>query len=520
MTTGARVRSPPAFSVRGRERASTRSPARPGGRSLAEQVLLLQRLAGNAAVAELLLDPQRAPGSRLATCHLQRCGPANPGCGCAEEDEQASVPPATLQRCGPANAAGSCGNRREHVSVRPRPALRTVVQSASEGGATSRLAAAAKYNASRYPPGAAEVLAGHVGASSRDPESEDFAAAVHEWQAAPARPADLRPDGKLGPASLGVVIFELESAGRLQQAGLLKPFPHMLAGQGQESADSSKGDSCSGKPKHGPGKVLETLDLPTVKRFDLSNFDIARSFLKDEHRGYLRKRFTDPAMLARLRRGWKIAVIGHASTTGDEEFNTVLSELRSICTRLFMLDIGVPAGTTEGEGTGEQVARDRLKKAGAPRTDDVESADDRRVEITVFKTSKPPPPKEEKNCPSADEFDEAMCEKHRWPEILDYCSQTLITDHIGSDAACQALPPMLCALHYLSGKNLGPTMEACCEIPDVSAEVIEQKLTDCVIKTQQEIMKKHNWFPDCPDLRTHERLLESLKRCLKAMAQN
>ncbi|MBS0532230.1 MAG: hypothetical protein JSS22_22950 [Proteobacteria bacterium] len=133
----------------------------------------------------------------------------------------------------------------------------------------------------------------------------------------------------------------------------------------------------------GPGRIAEFTKVPTsAKVARLFNFDIAQDRLKPEHKTWLIQ-FAIPL----LRNGGSMSIIGLASTTGTDSFNSNLSKQRADSVIAF-LRTNLPKGfAVQFElALGEEAARI------AGLRDNVEDEKWRAIIVSVWDKPVPPPP--------------------------------------------------------------------------------------------------------------------------------
>ena len=187
----------------------------------------------------------------------------------------------------------------------------------------------------------------------------------------------LSNDGSVGPLTLG----------SMDEAIGLAPLRPARDPEG-------KGD-CYGVAQDGPGqeRILSTGEaritpvpgfFPSETVWELSNFDVARHFVKTEHRMFLR----DPvvkAINAKPADKYTIRLIGEASTTAGQDFNKPLSEARAHCVRAALLEAGLDSETRlePDVGYGETYAAVRRFLSGATPIDQVEDPTSRKVSIVL-----------------------------------------------------------------------------------------------------------------------------------------
>jgi hypothetical protein len=157
-------------------------------------------------------------------------------------------------------------------------------------------------------------------------------------------------------------------------------------------APEGAGD-CFGIAEQGPGEAERLLpsQVPPFPDFhpndtvwELSNFDVAKHFVKTEHRAFLRDNVVGvinalPVADTRLR------IVGEASTTAGLAFNQPLSEHRAACVQSALLDAGLddPARIEKVVGRGEVLAQVRRLFAGKFPIDSVEDRKARKVSIVL-----------------------------------------------------------------------------------------------------------------------------------------
>ena len=102
----------------------------------------------------------------------------------------------------------------------------------------------------------------------------------------------------------------------------------------------------------------------------LANFDIIKSFVKTEHRVFLRN-VVVPTLNADKANAPHVRIIGEASTTAGPDINDPLSAARAKCTHAALLDAGLdPSIKVEPEiAKGESYAQVRRIFAGEAEWD-------------------------------------------------------------------------------------------------------------------------------------------------------
>ena len=185
----------------------------------------------------------------------------------------------------------------------------------------------------------------------------------------------LEPDGEVGPLTLGAMDRLLNVPGRVAPA---------LAPEGV-------GD-CFGVAEQGPGEaeLMPASQVPRVGAFQpndrvwtLSNFDVAKHFLKTEHRAFLRDNVV-PSINAVPKAGAEVRIIGEASTTASIPFNQALSERRAACARAALVDAGLDASVIKlVTGYGEILTLASRLFSGATPVDGAEDRRARRVSIVL-----------------------------------------------------------------------------------------------------------------------------------------
>jgi outer membrane protein OmpA-like peptidoglycan-associated protein len=215
----------------------------------------------------------------------------------------------------------------------------------------------------------AEWQAEHYGAAT--------AQAVRAWQRSEVDGVgrSLEPDGEVGPLTLGAMDRLLNVPGTVAPA-----------------RDPEGVGECYGVAEQGPGEaeLVPASRVPRVGAFQpndrvwmLSNFDVAKHFLKTEHRGFLRDNVV-PSIKAVPKAGAEVRIIGEASTTASIPFNQALSERRAACARSALIDAGLDASAIKlVTGYGELLT---LANRLARNLDPVDGAEDRtarRVSIVL-----------------------------------------------------------------------------------------------------------------------------------------
>ncbi len=186
---------------------------------------------------------------------------------------------------------------------------------------------------------------------------------------------NLDADGELGPVTLGAMDASL---------GLPAIAP---------AADPEGTGDCYGVAEQGPGEAerVPKTKVPVFGAFQpndtvwtLSNFDVAKHFLKTEHRAFLRDTVV-PAIAAVPKAGAQVRIIGEASTTASIAFNQALSERRAACAHAGLVDAGLDPSLIKVElGFGEVYTQVRRLIAGQTPIDNAEDRSARRVSIVLF----------------------------------------------------------------------------------------------------------------------------------------
>jgi hypothetical protein len=182
-------------------------------------------------------------------------------------------------------------------------------------------------------------------------------------------------DGRVGPLALGAMD---KSAGLAPQLPALDP--------------EGTGD-CYGVAKHGPGeaKILDKADVPPFPGFflsetvwEVSSFDIARHFVKTEHRSFLRDSVVKE-INSKPADKYLVRLIGEASTTAGQSFNLPLSKRRAHCVRQALLEAGLDSESRlePDIGLGETYAYVRRWLSGATPIDEFEDRSARKVSIVL-----------------------------------------------------------------------------------------------------------------------------------------
>ncbi|MFT3947201.1 MAG: DUF4157 domain-containing protein [Agriterribacter sp.] len=192
----------------------------------------------------------------------------------------------------------------------------------------------------------------------------------------------LLQDGIIGPATLGAMDAEIGLS--------VTPLPKKAEGKG----------TCLGVAEQGPGltKKWDTNSadylkfppfFPAVQAWEISNFDIAKFFLKTEHREFLRTTVVPEIKdaIAKSKTKLKVRIIGEASTTASNAFNMTLSHNRANCLRKTLIEFGLDAAAIESPVTflGEELAKFMpiLKGQSLFPVDNVEDLTERRVTIVL-----------------------------------------------------------------------------------------------------------------------------------------
>ncbi len=184
----------------------------------------------------------------------------------------------------------------------------------------------------------------------------------------------LAADGRVGPLTLGAMDASL---------GL----PVIPPAQKPES----EGD-CFGVAEQGPGEAQRLTPsqvspfpdfIPNDAVWTLSNFDVAKHFVKTEHRAFLRDNVV-PAINALPAADTQVSIVGEASTTASPEFNRKLSDDRALCVAAALMEAGLdPARIVKIVGRGELYAGVRRLLHGTFPLDNVEDRNARMVSIVL-----------------------------------------------------------------------------------------------------------------------------------------
>lgn len=197
----------------------------------------------------------------------------------------------------------------------------------------------------------------------------------HDHTDAIGRP--LSGDGSVGPLTLGA----------MDKALGIAPLPPALDPEG-------KGD-CYGVALDGPGepKILSPTEIlaspvPEIIKgeavWELWNFDVAKHFVKTEHRLFLRN-VVVKEINAKPADQYSVQIVGEASTTAGQDFNLPLSEARAHCTREALLEAGLDSENRleKDLGYGEEYTQVRRKLAGQTPIDQAEDPTARKVSIVL-----------------------------------------------------------------------------------------------------------------------------------------
>ncbi|SEM71399.1 OmpA family protein [Nitrosomonas marina] len=207
-------------------------------------------------------------------------------------------------------------------------------------------------------------------------------AAVEQFQRShtDANGEPLVVDGDVGPATLSAmdVILQLDSV--------------------NPAADPEEVGQCYGEAEEGPGEAravpaTEVLPLfpffPAFKSWELQNFDIDASFVKTEHRRFIRDTILPAVRDAEAdfpdAAGMHIRLVGEASTTASDTYNLGLSARRTHCVRETLIDEGIRAEDIldhSASALGERIAQLRRAAAGLP-VDNVEDRKARKVTVIL-----------------------------------------------------------------------------------------------------------------------------------------
>jgi uncharacterized protein DUF4157 len=184
----------------------------------------------------------------------------------------------------------------------------------------------------------------------------------------------LRDDGVVGPLVLGAMD---------ESIGLAPQLP---------ARDPEGTGDCYGVAKQGPGEVALLLpsQVPPLPGFlfseevwELSNFDIAKHFVKTEHRAFLRDTVVKEVN-SKAADQYLVRLIGEASTTAGQTFNLPLSEARAHCVRKAMVEAGLDDSRLEPDiDVGKRYAQIRRVMSKATPIDEVEDRAARKVSIVL-----------------------------------------------------------------------------------------------------------------------------------------
>lgn len=293
----------------------------------------------------------------------------------------------------------------------------------------------------------------------------------------------------------------------IQSIGQTPPTIQRVAVEGEEEG---KSNSCEGTSRHGPGEFRTLRNDTTAKIWEISNFDISENFLKPEHKKLIKEKILTPSIIDLVKKeDWLLWVNGNASTTADDEYNKLLSKLRAICTTLFLDSEGMSIGKSKVTGTGEAGARVRLRKSGSPKIDEVEAAEDRTVQISIFSTKAPPKiePIPEPECPDQGDLE------YMFNELEKNCGILLISEVFLTDLACGvAVSPFACVRLKAAGlasKGVKEFADKCCTlVPDQQvAKKLERQLDNCIMSFM--VIRVPELWPDCNSSKSSiERALE------------
>lgn len=161
---------------------------------------------------------------------------------------------------------------------------------------------------------------------------------------------------------------------------------------------------CYGTAEDGPGEArlvpaAEVIPVspffPAFKSWELLNFDIDESFVKTEHRRFIRDQVLPAVRDAEAdfpdASDRHIRLVGEASTTAGNAYNLALSARRTHCVRETLIDEGIRAEDIRDHSAsalGEELAQLRRAAAGLP-VDNVEDRRARKVTIILDLTTGP-----------------------------------------------------------------------------------------------------------------------------------
>jgi hypothetical protein len=183
----------------------------------------------------------------------------------------------------------------------------------------------------------------------------------------------LSRDGEVGPATLSAMDVILG----LPPVGPARP--------------PQKVGACYGIAKYGPGET-STHSNPFTGEINwvLSNFDVDKHFVKDEHRSFLESTVIPAINKTSPADQYLLSIVGEASTTASFGYNLALSSRRERCVAQALRDAGLDPShkitfefaTGEWRGDIEQLAHGQNPELG------IEDRAKRMVTITLDKKAK------------------------------------------------------------------------------------------------------------------------------------
>jgi len=182
----------------------------------------------------------------------------------------------------------------------------------------------------------------------------------------------LSRDGQVGPATLSAmdVILGLPPVG---------------------PAAPQRTGACYGAAKYGPGeKFTDSNPLTGEVNWVLSNFDVDKHFVKEEHRAFLESTVVPAINKATPADEYLLSIVGEASTTASFGYNLQLSWRRERCVAQALRDAGLDPShkitfefaTGEARGDLEQISLGKSPELG------IEDRTKRMVTISLAKKAK------------------------------------------------------------------------------------------------------------------------------------
>jgi hypothetical protein len=152
-----------------------------------------------------------------------------------------------------------------------------------------------------------------------------------------------------------------------------------------------KTGACYGTAKNGPGETY-TFSYPTTGEVNwvLSNFDVDKHFVKEEHRAFLESTVVPAINNTSPADQYLLSIVGEASTTASFDYNVALSWRRERCVAQALRDAGLDSShkitlelaTGEFRGDIEQIDRGQSPEL------ELEDRTKRMVTISLYKKAK------------------------------------------------------------------------------------------------------------------------------------